>query len=109
MCNDVVQFGLPVGRGVVQPVPFVPRLWLARGSPDINLDRGFDLPFSLVRGWVEEMVAVTVEWSASRDVSGGSSVEGERHDPRVGVAPEPRVEPEKVQKGRATPEGMECE
>lgn len=67
------------------------------GRPDIDPDRRFDMPLSLVRRWVEEMVAVTVERFAYRYVSGGSSVAGQIPDPGFVVAPEPILQHEEVQ------------
>lgn len=79
------------------------------GGVDIDPDRRFDLPLSLVRRVIEEMVAVTAERFAYRYVSGGSSI-GEAHDPGVAVAaPEPDVVVQVQYEGRATPEQVEYE
>lgn len=77
----------------------------------IDPERRFDLPLGLVRRWVQEMVAVTVERFAYRYVSGGSSVGGEVQDLGAGVgAPDVVVEPAVVMDdGRATPEMVEYE
>lgn len=101
-------------NGPLDAVPLTYQDYFGPGNigpaPDIDVNRRFDLPLSLVRRWVEEMVAVTAERFAYRYVSGGSSVAGQILDPAIDVAPEPHVEHGEVQdEGRATPEMMDYE
>lgn len=79
------------------------------GADHCDPDRRFDLPLGLVRRWVLEMVAVTVERFAYRYVSGGSSVAGEIHAPVIPVAGSGDQPPVVEDERRATPEMEEYE
>lgn len=75
------------------------------GDVNVDPDRRFDLPLSLVRRWVEDMVAVTAERFGYRYVSGGSSIGSVIHEPVV--SPDGEVEAVVQEEGRQTPELVE--